>query len=65
MDCLKIVHFHFPSLSMMQIFENSPILANHRNVYKKPSPTTIEVFLIPIFDIKQTCKIVPAENCFI
>ena len=34
-----------------------------KNLSKSPLPPAVEIFPILIFDLKQTCKKVPAENC--
>ena len=36
---------------------------NHFPSNKNFSPATVVILLIPIFDIKQTCKVVPTVNC--
>ena len=35
---------------------------NRKNIYKKPSLTKAESFLISIYDISQTCEIVLPET---
>ena len=62
-DCLKVFHFHFTLLVMIQISANSPILANTQNSFKNPPPTLVEEFLRSFFDLTQTWKTVPIENC--
>ena len=48
---------------MIQFSEVGAILATHSNRYKKNLPwTPAEVFLVPIFDLTQFCKIVDAQN---
>ena len=36
---------------------------NTQKSIKNPESASVEVFLISFFDVKQTCKIVPSENC--
>ena len=48
---------------MIQISANSPILANTQNSFKNPPPTLVEEFLRSFFDLTQTWKTVPMENC--
>ena len=59
-DCLKIFHLYFRLLIIIQLPGKNPILTKH--ISKNPLPTAVEIFLISIFGLKQTCKIVPTEN---
>ena len=51
---------------MIQIYEQSPILAQIRNILsRKPSTTEAQRFLMSVFDLNQTYQKVLIENCYI
>ena len=48
---------------MIQISGNSHIFTKQKKISKKIPPTTPEIFLILIFELKQSSKTIPTENC--
>ena len=64
-DYLKTFYLHFAPLTMIQVSGNTPILAKHRKIHKKAPQSSVKILLVSIFDLKQTYKIMPTENCWI
>ena len=60
-DCLKEFHLEFRLLAVIQIPGDGPILVKKKTYQKKNTANAVEIFPISIFDLKQTCKIVPTE----
>ena len=63
-DCHKSFLSAFSSLITIQTHGTSPILGKHQKRFQKASPpTTVKIFQISFFDLKETCKVSPTKNC--